>query len=106
MRCLTPILALWLAACATGEGSNVLVTGSARPTQPIISTEDMAPRFGCAHVARLLNDQYAPVSEVVRRRADCPPDGTPGWIVIRDETVFQNYEDIGRGVRGIQRPPA
>lgn len=109
-RYLVLVLALSLAACETAEGLNGLLTRQAPATPPIvstiISTEDMAPRIGCTHIARLLADQNAPMTEVLRRLPDCPPEGTPGWVVVRDEPAFRNYEDIGRGVRGLPRPAA
>lgn len=104
MRLIPLALAGSLAGCGPGEGLDIITGGSTQPRQPIVSTESLAPRVGCAHVARLLNDRAASVSEVVRRRADCPPDGTPGWISVNDEQAFRNYEDIGYSVRGLQRP--
>jgi hypothetical protein len=101
-------MALGPAACGTGEGLRGLLTRQAPATPPIVSTvvstEDMAPRIGCTHIARLLGDQNASLTEVLRRSANCPPEGTPGWIVVRGEPAFRNYEDIGRGVRGPPRP--
>lgn len=102
-----PLLALaaGLVACGQDGGGGFFARGGTGPTQPVLSTDSLAPKVGCTHVARLLNDRSAPLSEVLRRWSDCPPEGTPGWILVRDEQAYRNYQDIGRNVRGIRRPP-
>lgn len=99
-------LAASLVGCSPGEHGSVFVSGGGQTTQPVASTESLGRTVGCAHIARLLHDLSAPVSDLVRRRAECPADGAPGWIVVRDEQAFRNYEDIGRNIRSSPRPPA
>lgn len=98
------VVLLALAGCGAGEGASSLLVARPEPTQRVLTTDMLAPRIGCTHIARLLNDQNAPLSEVLRRQADCPPDGTPGWLVVRDEAAFENYQAIGLGIRGVRAP--
>ncbi len=106
VRIMLLALAAGLVACSPGERSAVFVRGGGQTIQPVASTESLSQSVGCAHIARLLHDPSAPVSDLVRRRAECPSDGAPGWIVVRDEQAFQNYEAIGRNIRASTRPPA
>lgn len=106
VRLMLLALVACLVACSPGEHSSVFVRGGGQTIQPVASTESLSQSIGCAHIARLLHDPNAPVSDLVRRRAECPSDGTPGWIVVRDEQAFRNYEDIGRNIRVARRPPA
>lgn len=106
VRILLLALAAGLVACSPGERGSLLVRGGGPTVQPVASTDSLSQSVGCAHIARLLHDYSTPMSELVLRRSDCPPEGAPGWIVVRDEQAFRNYEDIGRNIRAGVRPPA
>lgn len=95
MRFLALAILLFAAACGPMVSSNP--SGATRG--PSLSTADIAPMYGCTHIAQLINDPSIPLEHVLRRRGACPPMNTPGWIVVHDAQSYSNYEGIGRGVR-------